>query len=355
MTSNWLRVEQPAHTSFAAHGNSTITSLLLWKDTIITASDDFSVRVWNYDGTLVRALGGHTGGVWGIAIHEDTLVTVSQDHSIRVWNLETGECTHIFYGHTKTIRCVSITVPEGSNNPLIVTGSRDGEIHVWRLPLQDDPKYIGDEESDLSNNPYHLFLLKGHTDSIRSMATNGNIVASGSYDNTVRVWDVVSGECLWTLEGHTAKVYSIVMDPSANRVYSGSMDGTLRAWSLEDGTCKAVLKDHPSLVALLKISPSFLFSGGPDCQVIVWDLKTLEPVRKIDHKFTITAIYGDEEKLVSGSDGLVQVVDIKTGDKKVLLSEGRSRGVWEVAVDGAGNRCVAASSDGKTRLDVWKF
>ncbi|KAJ8468834.1 hypothetical protein ONZ45_g17104 [Pleurotus djamor] len=341
MASNWLRIEQPAHTSFAAHGSSTITSLLLWKDSIITASDDFSVHVWNYDGTLVRALEGHTGGVWGIAIYEDTLVTVSQDHSIRVWNLETGECTHIFYGHTKTIRCVSITVPEGSNNPLIVTGSRDGEIHVWRLPLQDDPKYIGEEESDLSNNPYHLFLLNGHTDSIRSVATSGKIVVSGSYDNT--------------LTSSSSEVYSIVMDPSANRVYSGSMDGTLRAWSLEDGTCKAVLKDHPSLVALLKISPSFLFSGGPDCQVIVWDLKTLEPVRKIDHKFTITAIDGDEEKLVSGSDGLVQVVDIKTGEKKVLLSEGRSRGVWEVAMDGTGNRCVAASSDGKTRIDVWKF
>lgn len=51
-------------------------------------------------------------------------------------------------------------------------------------------------------NPYHLMQLKGHSSAIRALAAHGRIVASGSYDNTVRVWDIIKGVCLHTLTGH---------------------------------------------------------------------------------------------------------------------------------------------------------
>lgn len=55
-------------------------------------------------------------------------------------------------------------------------------------------------------NPYHLKLLEGHSHAIRDVATHGRTAVSGSYDRTVRVWDIITGECKFVLTGHTEKV-----------------------------------------------------------------------------------------------------------------------------------------------------
>jgi F-box and WD-40 domain protein CDC4 len=54
-------------------------------------------------------------------------------------------------------------------------------------------------------NPYHIHALSGHTDAIRALACHGRYCVSGSYDTTVRLWDIVEGKCLHTLVGHEQK------------------------------------------------------------------------------------------------------------------------------------------------------
>jgi WD40 repeat protein len=65
---------------------------------------------------------------------------------------------------------------------------------------------------------------------------DGSRVASGSHDKTVRVWDVQTGECQSTLEGHSDGVESVVFSPDGSRVASGSHDGTVRAWDIASTT-----------------------------------------------------------------------------------------------------------------------
>ena len=90
----------------------------------------------------MKVLEGHEGGVWALKYTGNTLVTGSTDRTVRVWNMKTGQCTHIFRGHTSTIRCLDIIHPAviGKNQdgedivfpeyPLLITGSRDHNIHV---------------------------------------------------------------------------------------------------------------------------------------------------------------------------------------------------------------------------------
>src|SRR6185312_16580914 len=128
--------------------------------------------------------------------------------------------------------------------PLIVTGSRDSTLRVWRLPdttndtpfAPSNPSSPSDSVS-LQDSPYFIRTLQGHTHSVRALAGVGNTLVSGSYDCSVRVWNIMTGECLWKLTGHTQKVYSVVLDAKRNRCMSGSMDGIVKVWSLEDGTC----------------------------------------------------------------------------------------------------------------------
>jgi WD40 repeat protein len=60
-------------------------------------------------------------------------------------------------------------------------------------------------QEDVEENPYHKLLLSGHDHAVRALAARGRTLVSGSYDCSVRVWDVISGEVKWVLYGHTQK------------------------------------------------------------------------------------------------------------------------------------------------------
>jgi F-box and WD-40 domain protein CDC4 len=257
----------PRHQCIPAHGGKVVTALYVDTDNIISASDDHTVNIYDTQSVqLKHTLQGHTGAVWAMQYVDGMIVTGSTDRTVRVWNLETAECTHVFTGHGGTVRCLKVVVPELKSNgrylpeePVIVSGSRDKTLHVWRLPtkgttyLPAPPEETTPDEtktltSSLPINPYFVRKMEGHTHSIRDLAAEGDIAVSGSYDSTVRVWKISTGECQWVLKGHTSKVYSVVYDAGNNRVYSGSMDQSIKVWALTSGTLLSTLEGTPLAV-----------------------------------------------------------------------------------------------------------
>ena len=111
------------------------------------------------------------------------------------------------------------------------------------------------------DNPYFVRTLSGHHHSVRAIAAHGDTLVSGSYDCTVRVWKISTGDTLHRLSGHSQKVYSVVLDHARNRCISGSMDNLVKVWSLETGNCLFNLDGHTSLVGLLDLSHG---PKGPD-------------------------------------------------------------------------------------------
>ena len=139
---NWLH-NNPTHTTFAGHGTNVVTCLQFDSDKIISASDDHSINVYNTaNGHLRRRLDGHEGGVWALQYKGDTLVSGSTDRTVRIWDLDTLTEAHVFHGHTSTVRCLQIVEPvldEATGEyypayPMLVTGSRDTTLRVWKLP-----------------------------------------------------------------------------------------------------------------------------------------------------------------------------------------------------------------------------
>jgi WD40 repeat protein len=88
-----------------------------------------------------------------------------------------------------------------------------------------------------------VMVLEGHSDVVCSLVISPDtaFAISGSYDKTVRVWDLRSGECTQVLEGHSSWVTSVSISPDASFVVSGSLDKTLRVWDLHSGECVCVL------------------------------------------------------------------------------------------------------------------
>ncbi|KAL2759298.1 hypothetical protein ACRALDRAFT_1047299 [Sodiomyces alcalophilus JCM 7366] len=366
---SWTSGEvKPSHVAFAAHPRNVITSLQFDEDKIITGSDDNLIHVYDTKtGKLRKKLEGHEGGVWALQYVGNVLVSGSTDRSVRVWDIEKGLCTQVFYGHTSTVRCLQILMPTevGKTHdgkpimmppkPLIITGSRDSQLRVWRLPEPGSRRYIQTgPPANEADCPYFIRTLTGHTHSVRAIAAHGDTLVSGSYDSTVRVWRISTGESLHVLRGHSQKVYSVVLDHERNRCISGSMDSLVKIWDLDTGACVHTLEGHSLLVGLLDLRDQKLVSAAADSTLRIWDPENGKCRNTLTaHTGAITCFQHDGQKVISGSEKTVKMWDIKTGEcMQDLLTD--LNGVWQVKFDE--RRCVAAVQRGSlTYVEILDF
>ncbi|KAH8666905.1 WD40-repeat-containing domain protein [Xylariales sp. PMI_506] len=359
---------KPSHVAFAAHPRHVITCLQFDEDKIITGSDDQLIHIYDTKtGKLRKRLEGHEGGVWALQYQGNILVSGSTDRSVRVWDIEKGLCTQVFYGHTSTVRCLQILMPTDTGRveggapvmmppkPLIITGSRDSQLRVWRLPEPNSRRYIqtGPPAND-ADCPYFIRTLHGHTHSVRAIAAHADTLVSGSYDNTVRVWKISTGETVHVLQGHSQKVYSVVLDVPRNRCISGSMDSFVKIWDLATGSCTHTLEGHSLLVGLLDLRDERLVSAAADSTLRIWDPETGRCQSTLTaHTGAITCFQHDGRKVISGSDRTLKMWDIRTGECiQDLLTD--LSGVWQVRFDE--RRCVAAvQRDSLTYVEILDF
>ncbi|KAH6886225.1 WD40-repeat-containing domain protein [Thelonectria olida] len=366
---SWTSGEvKPGHVAFAAHPRHVITCLQFDEDKIITGSDDTLIHIYDTKtGKLRKKLEGHEGGVWALQYEGNMLVSGSTDRSVRVWDIERGLCQQVFYGHTSTVRCLQILMPTETGKdtygqaimqpekPLIITGSRDSQLRVWRLPEVGSRRYIQTgppaHESDC---PYFIRVLSGHTHSVRAISAYGDTLVSGSYDSTVRVWRISTGESLHVLHGHTQKVYSVVLDHERNRCISGSMDSLVKIWDLATGACLHTLEGHSLLVGLLDLRDERLVSAAADSTLRIWDPETGKCRNTLmAHTGAITCFQHDGRKVISGSEKTVKMWDVRTGECVQDLLNDLS-GVWQVKFDE--RRCVAAvQRDSLTYVEILDF
>ncbi|PPQ89030.1 hypothetical protein CVT25_003940, partial [Psilocybe cyanescens] len=145
-----------------------------------------------------------------------------------------------------------------SDGSHIVSGSWDNSVRVWDA-------LTGHEK----------LVLNGHTNSVHSVAfsSDGRHIVSGSSDKSVRVWNALTGQEKLVLNGHTSSVNSVAFLSDGSRIVSGSSDNSIRVWDALTGNGKLVLKGHTDLVnsVTFPIDSSHIVSGLMDNSFRVWD------------------------------------------------------------------------------------
>jgi WD40 repeat protein/tRNA A-37 threonylcarbamoyl transferase component Bud32 len=200
-----------------------------------------------------------------------------------------------------------------------------------------------------------LFILFGHTKVVLKVAFNGDgsRLASGSLDNTVRVWNVRTGQPLLELQ-HAGPVTGVAWNGDGNRLATAS--GTLRVWDARTGELQRELKGHLAPVGSVAWSSdgSRLAGGSADGKVRVWDANSGNTLLELKgHTAAVLhlAWSKDGSRLASTSlDKTVRVWDAQTGQSLLELKR-PTRGSWTVAWNNDGSQLAAASSFDE--LFVW--
>ena len=164
-----------------------------------------------------------------------------------------------------------------------------------------------------------LRTLKGHSNSVNAIAVtaDGKRAISGSWDKTLKVWDLTTRNELFTLTGHSQRVKAVAVTADGKRAISGSSDSSLKVWDLTTGKEEFTLKSHSDSVSAVAVTEDGkrAFSGSWDKAVKVLELTTKE------EEFTLTgysdlptnavALTPDGKRAISGSaDNTIKVWDL---------------------------------------------
>lgn len=191
---------------------------------------DRMVRVWDIEtGKLEHSIENHADWILGVAFTPDGkgLVTASRDKTAKVWDLAAKESLVTFPDHQNPVYNVT-TTPDGQFG---ISAGDDNSIRVW--PTVDTSDKKGKKAAggkSMSGHSKAVFRLAIHADK------KSPLLASGSADMSVRLWEPVSGKSLKTLTGFTDWVYAVAISPDGQLVAGGAANGEVRIWKTTDGS-----------------------------------------------------------------------------------------------------------------------
>ncbi|KAJ4375903.1 hypothetical protein N0V83_001181 [Neocucurbitaria cava] len=160
---------------------------------------------------------------------------------------------------------------------------------------------------------YTTKIFKGHTNGIMCLQFDDRVLITGSYDATVKVWDIKTGQEIRTLTGHTQGIRCLQFDDS--KLITGSLDNTMKVWNWRTGELIRTLPGHSHGVIGLHMADKLLASGSSDNTIIVHDFNNYQRTQLIGHSDWVNAVKIDlpSRTLFSASDDMtVKLWDLDT-------------------------------------------
>ncbi|KAI9920872.1 hypothetical protein PsorP6_001751 [Peronosclerospora sorghi] len=314
---------------------------------LASSSADASVKIWRWrndtntlEVAVKTSLHGHEAGVSCAAWSPDSrhLASASDDRTARLWDVETAKTlatlgmTHrsldaalstplsLLEGslgmdedggvtsfnssvesHTGFVSCVAFN-PQGS---LVATGSHDESVRLWDVRSGRTVALLGAHQEPVVSVHFH--------------PTDGSLLVTGGYDGFVRVWDVASRQCLRSfITEPTAPVGSVGFTPNGRYVVSSTLDGSVRLWDYMRDICVRSYRGHVNKKFGMQCAffkdPStkqpLVACGSEDTRIFLWNIDTREVCSTLTgHQHPVIALAAHPTRLllVSGSNREIKI------------------------------------------------
>lgn len=296
------------------------------------------VKLWDATGNLIRELSGDRAAFLSAQFSPDGNLIVASDGAgvIRLWQLD--EINPITLKRQNTSRINSIRF--SSNGKLVAVGSSDNSVELWNL-----------------GSPLRT-VLKGHKETILGVAVSSADakIATSSQDGTVRLWSP-QGQQIWeTLPLENAiQVTRVKFHPQHNIVVSGDSEGKLHFWNSETGKrSRPPLPAHDKLIYDLEFSPNgqFMVSTSGDKTAKLWNFSYLSTPAILNHESDVySASFSFKEHILAtaSADGVIKFWDT-TGKSIDNLLVQNDAGVSSIAFSPTDNLLALGDLNGSIKL-----
>ncbi len=226
---------------------------------VATCSNDKTVKIWNvsfsFHLTLITTYSQHTSDVYALEwLDKDTLASGGySDQTIKLWSLTTGQTKRTIQTNQNVYSLKLL------NNNIHLAAGLYNDINIYNI-----------------NDGNLVSSLKGHTYDVNDLVQiSADLLASSSYDKTVRIWNLTTNTCNFNLIGHNYGVYGLKqITPSI--LASGSWDGTIKLWNWSTGREIRTLTGHTGRIhwSIDLLNSQRLVSGSWDETIKLWNWST---------------------------------------------------------------------------------
>lgn len=287
-----------------------------------------------------------------LAPNEKFLVAACEKSEIIIFDLESQKYLKSFKGNGPILITPCSTK--------IITLYNDTILQIYDLETKNNPKFAINHTDTISAlaiitylNPSKLLLIESYDPlSVSPM----KIIATGSRDKTIQIWDIDKKNCLKILKGHEKMVSVLIALSDKKQLLSGSQDTTVKLWNSETGECLKTFSGHDDTITCITLIPNStqFISGSSDQTIRMWNIDSGKCLRRIENPCgTIISLIltSDKKYLISGSLEKIKIYDFQSG-VCIKKFEGSPNSMYALVFWPSKNKIISTSFNS---IRIWEM